>query len=82
MGLKLYEANEERVTRNVQMIWRDNLIKFCHCLKFNDHMVKQLKNGLELGHLLKLPFELSCNHKHLVDFLAVENKVRPFYQLT
>lgn len=65
MGLKFYEARREPFTNNIQQIWRDHLIEFCRCVNFTDGIVRQLKNGLELGCLLKLPFELSCNHKHL-----------------
>lgn len=41
----------------------------------------QLKDGLEFGRLLDLPFELACNVQHVGDLLATDTFVRPFKEL-
>lgn len=83
MGLKLHDARGAAVTRNFKQKWRDSLInKFRHRVFFNADIIGELKSGLELGRLLELPFDLACNSQHLGDFLAADNVVRPFHQLT
>ena len=82
MAMKLREARRVQLTRNVTQKWRDHLVKFRHRLVFDSEVITELEDGLELGRLLELPFDLSCNHQHLADLFAAEGIVRPFSHLT
>ena len=81
LGMKFHEARKVTVTRNTQMKWRDYLLKFRHRIVLAPETITELKAGLEVGRLLELPFDLSCNYRHLGDLLASDNAIRPFQEL-
>lgn len=80
--MKFHEARQVSSTRTTKQKWRDHLVmKYRHRILLNSSTITELKGGLELGLLLELPFDLSCNHMHLTDLLVTDSAVRPFYQL-
>lgn len=82
IGMKFHEARKVTSTRSTKQKWRDHLVmKYRHRILLNSITITELRAGLELGQLLDLPFDLSCNHMHLTDLLVAETAVRPFYQL-
>jgi hypothetical protein len=80
--MRLHEARKVAITRNTQQKWREYLLKFRHRIVLKTETITELKKGLEVGRLLELPHELSCNYQHLGDLLAADNIVRPFYRMT
>lgn len=76
IGLKFHEARQVPLTLTTK--WKEFLLQFGHSIVFNFATIAELKSGLEMGWLLRLPSELAFNHQHLGNLLAV---VRPFRQL-
>ena len=80
--MKFHEARKVPSTRATKQRWRDYLVtKYRHRILLDNNNITELKSGLELGKLLELPFDLSCNYMHLTDLLVTDSAVRPFYQL-
>ena len=58
--------------------WKDFLLQFRHSMVFSPATIAELTSGLQLVSFLGLPAELTFNHKHLGNLMAV---VKPFNQL-
>ena len=80
MAMKFHDAHETHITCMTKSLWREKLVNFHHRIVFQTDAINSLKQGLELGTLLKLPSDLSFHHEHLGDLLARET-LRPFSHL-
>lgn len=52
--------------------WKEFILKFKPRIIFNDDVIAELERGLELGRLLKLPFNLACNYQHIGKLMTPE----------
>ena len=61
--------------------WKEKLVQFrCH-ITFNQETCAELKQGLQLGSSLELPFDLAFNYLHLSDLLVTRTYLRSFNEL-
>lgn len=80
IAMKFHGARrKEPLTNRMQEEWKNRLVTFHHRLTFNVETCTELREGLELGRLLVLPFDLACNNQHLSDLLV--KTMRPFHEL-
>ena len=83
--MKFHEAIKCRVSSldsgNMKGKWEEMLVKFRSHITFTPDICTDLRDGLEIGNLLNLPFELACNYKHISDLLVSKSHLRPFNEL-
>ena len=80
MAMKFHDAWKAHITPMIKSPWTEKLVNYKHGIVFENDAISSLKRGLELGRLLKLPFDLSCHYQHLGDLLASKT-LRPFSHL-
>ena len=76
LALKLHEKRMT-VTQSTVNIWQDILLKYSSRVLLDIETIREVKKGLELGRLLKLPADLTFNYPRMSEFLAGGNIMRP-----
>ena len=82
--MKFYEVQHLGLsTAPMKEKWKEMLVVFGQSICFDPDTCMELKNGLEVGCLLKLPFQLTCHYQHLGDLFLTEvnQKFRCFDEL-
>ena len=69
------------MTQNADNVWHDEVIKPIVHLPMDRGMIAEVKNGLEFGQLVNLPFNLAFSLLLLTKLFASDEIVRPFQHL-
>ena len=59
----------------------DCLLQYQNQLTMGPETVEEVKKGLQFGHLIQLPSNLTFSSMHMVDLLVSEGCVRPFLHI-
>ena len=69
MALKLHiQRNIE--TRREGGLWQKHFLRFGSTLIFDKTTIFEIKRGLELGRLLKLPMDLAFNYDRMIELIV------------
>lgn len=71
----------DRDKKYLHMRWKNHLTVYSTYINFDTSTINELQKGLEIGYLLQLPSEASCNFELLANLLATEESVRPFIEV-
>lgn len=81
IAMKFHEARKVCLNTHTKQKWGEMFLEYRDCIIFEMETCIELSNGLEVGHLLKLPSDLTFNYKHLSSLLITETSGRAFYEL-
>lgn len=84
LAMKFYEVQQKGSNMSsVKERWKEMLVEFGRYIYFDRLTCVEVRNGLRVGHLLELPFQMTCKYQHLSDLLLPElsTKTRSFVEL-
>ena len=74
MALKLHEKRSTTVTRRTTALWQEQFLKFSSRVVLDLSTIHEFKRGLEFGHLLKLPTDLTFDYHQMAKFVVSEKR--------